>query len=281
MNLKSGLGLRWASLGIALLFLVFLLMFELLPGFLLVKAFWEDGKFSLEPWQEATKRLYINALRNSFQLSVYSAFQGAILGILTAWALWSSNNPFVRRFVTGLSGIAANFAGPPLAFAFIVVFGTNGFFNLIFKSVGLPTIDIYSKEGIYWVYLYFQWPLMTVLMLPAFGAIQKEWIEAAKGLGSSLWGFWLRIGIPVLLPSILGSFALLFANAFGAYATVYALTQGARNLLPIQIGFQVNGDVGYNPAVAAALALMMALVLGVCLIFYRASRRWAARMEGA
>jgi len=264
----------------ALIFVLFLLAFEVLPGVLLLKAFWAKGGFSLEPFGEATRPLYLRALRNSFQLGLYSALQGAILGVLTAWALWSSPNPAIKRFITGLSGVSANFAGPPLAFAFMVVFGSNGFFNLLFKELGLPTLDIYSRQGLYWVYLYFQWPLMTVLMLPAFSAIQKEWIEASRGLGSGLVGFWWRVGLPVLLPSILGSTALLFANAFGAYATVYALSQGSRNLMPIQIGFQVSGDVGYNPAVAAALALMMALVLAICLLLYRASRRWAARMEG-
>lgn len=273
----SGVGLRWASIGIALLFALFLLAFEVLPGLLLIRT------LAAEPqaFAEATKRLYINALRNSFQLGLWSAVQGAVLGTLTAWALWSSSNPRVRQFAVGLSGVAANFAGPPLAFAFMIILGSNGFFNLLLKSGNLPTLDIYSKQGLYWVYLYFQWPLMTVLMLPAFMAIQKEWLEAARGLGSSIWGFWLKVGLPVLLPSILGSMALLFANAFGAYATVYALTQGNRNLLPIQIGFQIQGDVGYNPAVAAALALMMALVLALCLILYRFSRRWAAQMEGA
>ncbi len=272
----SGVGLRFASIGIALLFALFLLAFEVLPGILLIRNLWSDS----QALSEATKPLYFRALNNSFQLGLFSALQGAVLGTLTAWALWSSTNSRVRQFVIGLSGVAANFAGPPLAFAFIIILGSNGFFNLLFKQFGLPTLDIYGKQGLYWVYLYFQWPLMTVLMLPAFMAIQKEWLEAARGLGSSVWGFWVKVGLPVLLPSILGSMALLFANAFGAYATVYALTQGSRNLLPIQIGFQIQGDVGYNPAVAAALALMMALVLALCLGLYRLSRRWAARMEG-
>jgi putative spermidine/putrescine transport system permease protein len=267
-------------MGIALVFVLFLLMFEVLPGLLLLRAFTGENGLGLEAWSEATKPLYLKALRNSFQLGLNSALLGAVLGVLTAWALWSSTSPNVRRFVTGISGVAANFAGPPLAFAFIIVLGSNGFFNLLLQQLGLPKLDIYGRQGLYWVYLYFQWPLMTVLMLPAFGAIQREWIEAARGLGASTLGFWWRVGLPVLLPSILGSIALLFANAFGAYATVYALSQGARNLIPIQIGFQIQGDVGYNPTVAAALALMMALVLGLCLLLYRLSRRWAARMEG-
>lgn len=272
----KGASLRIVSVGIALLFALFLLAFELLPGLLLLRSLWGGG----EALEEATKPLYLRALRNSFQLGLTSALQGAALGTLTAWALWSSTNPRVRQFVVGLSGVAANFAGPPLAFAFIIILGTNGFINLLLQIPGLPTLDIYGREGLYWVYLYFQWPLMTILMLPAFAAIQKEWLEAARGLGSSVLGFWWRVGLPVLLPSILGSMALLFANAFGAFATVYALSQGNRNLLPIQIGFQVQGDVGYNPAVAAILALMMALVLAVCLALYRWSRNWAARMEG-
>ncbi|MCS7069415.1 MAG: ABC transporter permease subunit [Meiothermus sp.] len=273
------LGLRWASVGIALLFVLFLLLFEVLPGLLLARVFWSEGQLSLASWAEATRPLFQRALRNSIELAFYSALQGAVLGTLTAWALWSSANPLVKRFTTGLSAVAANFAGPPLAFAFIVLLGGNGFLNLILKGLGLPTVDIYGKEGLYWVYLYFQWPLMTVLMLPAFGAIQREWLEAARSLGSNQWGFWWRVGIPVLLPSILGSYILLFANAFGAYATVYALTQGQRNLLPLQIGFQVGGDIGYNPVLASTLALMMALVLAVSLVLYRLSRRWAARME--
>lgn len=274
------LGLRWASIGIALVFVAFLLLFEVLPGLLLGRVFFSEGQFSLAPWAEATRPLFQRALRNSFELAFYSALQGALLGTLTAWALWSSSSPLVKRFTTGLSAVAANFAGPPLAFAFIVLLGGNGFLNLVLKGLGLPPVDIYGKEGLYWVYLYFQWPLMTVLMLPAFGAIQREWLEAARSLGSSQWGFWRRVGIPVLMPSILGSYILLFANAFGAYATVYALTQGQRNLLPLQIGFQVGGDIGYNPVLASTLALMMALVLLVSLVLYRYSRRWAARMEG-
>lgn len=273
------MGFRWASLAMGLLFLTFLLMFEVAPGVLLFRAFWPEGQFSLEAWSNATSPLYLRALGNSLELSLWSALQGGVLGLLTAWALWSSANPGIRHLTTGLAAVAANFGGPPLAFAFLIVVGTNGLINLILRHLGLPTIDIYGREGIYWVYLYFQWPLMTVLMLPAFMAIQRDWIEAARGMGSSSWGFWWRVGIPVLLPSILGSLTLLFANAFGAYGTVYALSQGSRNLLPIQIGFQLNGDVGYQPEVGAALALMMAVVLAICLGIYRLTRWWAARME--
>jgi putative spermidine/putrescine transport system permease protein len=276
------LSLRWATFAVAFLFLAFLLMFEILPGILLVvSAFTNKSGFTLEHVQEATKPLFLKALVNSVNLSFFTALEGAVLGTLTAGAIWSSKNQNVKRFATAISGVAANFAGVPLAFAFVVILGSSGIVNLILERVGIEPIDVYRRQNLHWVYLYFQWPLMTVLMLPAFNAIQREWLEAARGLGSSALGFWLKVGIPVLLPTLLGSMILLFANSFGAYATVYALSQGSINLLPTQIGFQVSGQVGYDPGAAAALSVMMAITLLLSLALYRFSRRWAAQLEGA
>ncbi len=275
------MNLRWATFAIAGLFLGFLILFEILPGILLaVTALTNKAGFTLAHLQEATKPLFLRALNNSVWLSLQSALEGALLGTLTAGALWSSRNPRVRAFVTAVSGVAANFAGVPLAFAFVVMLGSSGIVNYIFAQTGLSTVDIYRRENLHWVYLYFQWPLMTALMLPAFGAIDKSWLEAARGMGASSLTFWWRVGIPVLLPTLLGSAVLLFSNSFGAYATVYALSQGSINLLPTQIGFQVSGQVGYDPGAAAALSLMMAAVLLTCLALYRGSRGWAARLQG-
>jgi putative spermidine/putrescine transport system permease protein len=276
------LSLRLATFAVAFLFLAFLLMFEIMPGILLVvSALTNKSGFTLEHVQEATKPLFLKALVNSVNLSFFTALEGAVLGTLTAGAIWSSKNVNMKRFTTAISGVAANFAGVPLAFAFVVILGSSGIVNLILEKFGLGTIDIYRRQNLHWVYLYFQWPLMTVLMLPAFNAIQREWLEAARGLGSSSLGFWLKVGIPVLLPTLLGSMILLFANSFGAYATVYALSQGSINLLPTQIGFQVSGQVGYDPGAAAALSVMMAVTLLLSLVLYRVSRRWAAQLEGA
>jgi putative spermidine/putrescine transport system permease protein len=274
------MNLRFFSLAIAFLFLLFLFAFLVLPGgFLVWSAFSGKTGLTLDNWATAFKPLFLRGLGNSLTLSLQSALEGAVLGAIAAGALWRSS-PRTQRFLGGLSGVAANFAGVPLAFAFIVLFGASGVFNSILQALGLETIDIYRRQNLHIVYLYFQIPLMTVLMLPALSAIQKDWLEAARGLGASPLVFWWRVGIPVLLPTLLGSFVLLFANAFGAYATVYALSQGSINLLPTQIGFQVSGQVGYDPGGAAALSSLMALVLLLCLAVYRASRRWAARVQG-
>src|SRR5262249_7242811 len=66
-------------------------------------------------------------------------------------------------------------------------------------------------------------------------------------------------------PALLGTMILLFGNAFGAYATAFALTGGALNLVPIQIGAQIRGDVLHNPNLGYALALGMVVIMAVAL----------------
>ncbi len=91
--------------------------------------------------------------------------------------------------------------------------------------------------------MYFQFPLMLLIMVPAIEGLKRDWREAAENLGASSTQYWWRVGLPILLPSLLGTILLLFGNAFGAYATAYALTGGQLDLITIQIGAQMRGDV--------------------------------------
>ena len=96
-----------------------------------------------------------------------------------------------------------------------------------------------------------------LLLYPAFDALREDWRESAELLGASNWQFWRHIGLPVLTPALLGTFVILLANALGAYATVYALTTGNFNILPIRIAAMVSGDIFLDPNMASALAMIL------------------------
>ena len=72
--------------------------------------------------------------------------------------------------------------------------------------------------------------------------------------------------------------ALLFANALGAYATAWAMTGGKFSLLTIQIAFEVNGDISYDPGKASALSLILAAIMAVSILaaqlLSRKAQRW-------
>jgi putative spermidine/putrescine transport system permease protein len=212
-----------------------------------------------------------------------TALVGGALGLLIAYSAIREGTPRpVRSVLTTFSGVAANFAGIPLAFAFIATLGTIGIVTqFMTEQLGINPYDhgfsLFSKTGIELTYLYFQIPLMILVIAPAIDGLRKEWREAAASLGASSRQFWLHVGFPILLPSLLGAVVLLFGNSFAAYATAYGLTAGGVSLVPITIGFFLSGDVLDNPHLGQALALGMFVVLGLMILIYLPLQRRASR----
>lgn len=241
--------------------------FEILPLLLvIVNSFKNSGgtRFSLEQYLIAlTNHYYLQSIGNSLLISILSSVFGLAVAMVGSYSL-TRIAPRVRDFVLMFSGMTANFAGVPLAFAFIIMLGQNGYINIILRSLGLHWLDsfnIYTWKGLVLIYTCFQIPLGILVLYPAVAGIRREWMESASTLGASGTQFWIHIGVPVLSKSILGTFSLLFANAMGAYATAMALTAGNYNLLPIRIGDLISGYMFLNPYLASALSVLLGAVL--------------------
>jgi putative spermidine/putrescine transport system permease protein len=220
----------------------------------------------------------------TIKVSLITAGAGCVLGLVIAYAAIREGTPrFVRTALTTFSGVAANFAGIPLAFAFIATLGVIGVVTSFMRDqLGWDPyahgFTLFGETGVEITYMYFQIPLMILVIAPAIDGLRREWREAASNLGASSLQFWRYVGLPILLPSILGAFILLFGNSFSAYATAYGLTAGGVPLVPIQIGYLYTGNVLSNPHVAQALAFGMFVVLAVMMLLYvplqRRSARW-------
>lgn len=239
-----------------------------------------DGP-TLEYYAQVARPLYVSAFSNSLVLSTTTAVLGVILGLPIAQAIVSSRNSSVRRALIALSDVTTNFAGAPLAFSFVVILGSTGIVTRILLDgfgIGLyPEFSIYSISGLTLAYLYFQLPLMVLLIVPALEGLRREWNEAAHNLGASSWQYWRMVGLPILTPAILGGFVLLFANAFGAFATAYTLVGSDLNLATLQIAFLMTGDVRHDPALASAMAVVMLIVMAASVALFRGSQRRFAR----
>lgn len=243
-----------------------------------------DGGYTLDNVRALFDEPYRTAFKTSIEVSLVTALVGGALGLLLAYSAIRDGTPrFIRTGLTTFSGVAANFAGIPLAFAFIATLGILGVVTqLMANQFGWNPWDhgfsLYTKTGIEIVYLYFQVPLMILVIAPAIDGLRREWREAASGLGASSLQFWRYVGAPILLPSLLSAVVLLFGNSFAAYATAYGLTSGSVPLVPIQIGFFLSGDVFDNPHLGQALAFGMFVVLGLMMLAYlplqRVSSRW-------
>lgn len=277
--------LNWAWLGVAPFFL-FAFMFLFLPSVsIFIRSFQtRAGDFTFENIIALfTVRDVINAYKTSLSISLITALGGAIFGFLLAYAVVLGGLPGrLRTFLLTFSGVASNFAGVPLAFAFVATMGNAGLvtraietiFNLNLRQMGF---SIYTMWGLSIVYMYFQFPLMVLIMAPALDGLRREWKEACENLGGTTWHYWRYVAFPILLPSLLGTAILLFGNAFGAYATAYAFSGSFINLVTILIGAQIQGDVLYNPGLGNALALGMILIMSLSMLGYTVLQRKAAR----
>ena len=270
---------------VVLPFFLYALAFLFLPAAkVLFGAFQStDGGFTLANLEEIAKEPHRTDFRTSIEVSLVTALLGGTLGFLIAYSMIRDGTPkFFRTAFTTFAGVASQFAGIPLAFAFIATLGTIGTVTRFLAGLGYDPYQhgftLFSKVGVEIVYLYFQIPLMILVIAPAIDGLKREWREAASNLGATPRQFWRHVGLPVLTPSLLGAVVLLFGNSFAAYATAYGLTGGSVPLVPIRIGFYVSGDVLSNPHLAQALAVGMFVVLAVMMAIYvplqRISSRW-------
>ena len=259
---------------------------DLLPAIAVAVGAFKDsdtGTFTFSNVDIATHGIYLHGFLITFELSVVASVVPGILGFLIGYAIFSAQRGAVlRRVAITASGVFANFGGVPLAFLFIATLGTTGLATHWLTAIGFNPYEngfnLYDLGGVALVYLYFQIPLMVLLILPAFEGLRPAWREAAQNMGAGTWQYWRRIGGPVLMPSFPGCLLLLFGSAFSAYATAEALTSGTIPLTAIQIGSFLNGNVlAGQQNVGMALGLGMVLVIAVLMVGYALLQRRAAK----
>jgi len=267
-------------------FFIFAIMFLILPTlYLMLGAFQNDaGEFTFENIAALAQPSIVAAYWISLKVSLSSALIGAFAGLAIAIAIVRGGLPeWIRSATLTFSGVASNFAGVPLAFAFLATLGRLGLATVLLNTVfGLNIyahgFNILSFWGLTLTYVYFQIPLMVVIITPAIDGLKKEWGEAAATLGATQAQYWRMVVIPVIWPSFLGTVILLFANAFGAIATAYALTGSSLNIVPILLYAQIRGDVLHNAHLGYAIAFGMIVITGLANVFYiwfrTRSERW-------
>ncbi len=265
-------------------FFLFAVFFIGAPVTYLVVGSFQDtqGQTTLQNYAELATPNIAKSFLLSIEISLVTAVVGGVFGFLVAYAVILGGLPRVlRNALMTFCGVASNFAGVPLALAFIFTLGQLGIVTVFLKGIGIDPyasgFTIYSKLGLELVYLYFQFPLMVLIIAPAIDGLRPEWREAAENMGASSRQYWQRVALPILFPTILGTMILLFGNAFGAQATAYQLTSGLLPIVPVIIGAQIAGDVLHNTGLGYAMAMGMVAIMGISIAIYTVLQRRAER----
>ncbi|MCL2482837.1 MAG: ABC transporter permease subunit [Propionibacteriaceae bacterium] len=273
-----------AALGLAP-FSIYVVLFLALPTVLAVTSGLFDGKghFTWNNFTALGDPVVLRTFWASLWLSLVTAAVGAILGAVVCYALIGVNptRP-IRVSVDAAAGVLAQFGGVMLAFVFIATMGRNSLINQWLTRIGINIYSsgmwLYDLPGLILPYIYFQVPLMVITFMPAMEGLKPQWAEANAALGGTRWTFWTRIGLPVLAPSFMASYLLLFANSFSAYATAAALASQGSQIVPLQIRAALTSEtVLGRQNLAGALAAGMILVMIVVMTGYATIQRRAER----
>ncbi|MUK75333.1 ABC transporter permease subunit [Aliivibrio fischeri] len=242
---------------------LFFYLFQLAPMiWVFINSFIYEDEYSFENYQEIVDSSFmLQGFSNSLWLAIWSSLIGLMIATLLVSSLRRIDSK-LRDGVIAFTNMSSNFSGVPLAFAFIIILGVNGAFTLLLKQYGLiDDFNLYGKWGLLSLYIYFQIPLAVLLLYPAFDALSDDWQAASALLGAKTWQYWTKIALPVLFPALLGTFIILIANAIGAYASVYALTNGNYNVITVRIASLVSGDLFLEPNLAAAISVILMAIL--------------------
>ena len=260
-NIKKA-GVKMAFL-LPLAFII--ILFECVPLVsMVVKSFLEGDELTLEHYVSVfTKPVYLVAIKNSLWITLTSSMVGLVIDFFLGMALSGSKGKGKTLYLS-LLNLTSTFSGVPLSIAFITVLGTSGALVLIGKQLGidfLANYNLYSLGGMFIIYVYFQIPMGTLLILPTFEKVRKEWKEAARLMNANSFTFWRKIGIPVMMPGILGTFNMLFANAIATYSTPYLLVHSTISLLPVKVVDMFVGDVKQRPGLGSALSIVLLTIV--------------------
>jgi putative spermidine/putrescine transport system permease protein len=267
-------------------FLVYVAIFLVWPTLSVVSGAFkgDDGGFTLERVRALTDDTALRALKQSLYLSFSSAALGAVLGALLAYLIVTAPpTSLMRRMVTAVCGVLAQFGGVTLAFAWMATLGFGGlltnFLADVFGTSDAGSPWLYELPGLVLVYTYFQIPLMVIVFLPALEGLRPQWREAAVNLGATTFQYWTRVALPLLRPAFLGSALLLFANAFAAYATAAALISQGSFITPLLIRTALTSEVvlgqrGLGFALALQMVVVVAIVMTAYAVLLRRTARW-------
>lgn len=200
---------KLGTLATTLPFFAYTACFLLAPTVIVIVGAFQDrsGNFTLANFNKMFEANTIAAFGTSILVSLASSLIGAVVGALASYALviGAKPNGLLRRMVSAISSVLAQFGGVMLAFAFIATIGINGIGTMLIKTLAGYTVNpnwLSSLPGLVTIYCYFQIPLMIIIFLPAVDSIRPQWREACESLGGNTFQYWTRVACPILAPPL-------------------------------------------------------------------------------
>ncbi len=181
-------------------------------------------QFLSDPWN-------LRVIWFSFYQAFWSAILAVLFGLPGAWILSRFDFPGKRIFRI-LSYLPFILPSILVVLGMILFFGNNGFVNQFlqwtFALEEPPFQFLYSLKGILIAHVFYNFPIATKTIGDQWERLSTKYSQAALLLGANLWKVFIRVHLPLLLPSIFSSFVLIFLLCMNSFAIILVLGSGVR-----------------------------------------------------
>ncbi len=268
----------WTIVTVATVVILFVLL--ILPIFSVFLVSFFDGKtgeLTLDNYIRLfTKNYYISGFKNTIFVGFMGTLGATLIGVPLAF--------FTARFRIRGKALISTMAilvlvAPPFigAYAWIMMFGSNGFITNFFASIGIITPTIYGAHGVILVFTLKFFPFVFLMTQTALNAVNKSFEDAAENLGCNVWQRFFKITLPLVFPAISTGAIICFVLSIADFGTPAILGRGFRTLSTIAYSAYTS-ELGGTPTMAVTISLVM---MGISMLALLAQRRILAKRRYA
>jgi len=228
---------------------------------------------ALQFWEKVTEPRVLAAYRLTFGAAAVAAAINLAFGSLVAWVLVRYEFPG-RRLVDGLVDLPFALPTAVAGIALTAIYSPNGWLGGPLAALGVQAA--YSRLGVVIALTFVGLPFVVRTVQPVLQDLDSDMEEAAASLGAGRLRTFVRVILPVLLPSVITGFTLAFARAIGEYGSVIFISGNMPMRTEIAPLLIVTKLEQYDYAGATAIAVVMLLASFVLLLLINLLQRWSA-----
>jgi len=180
------------------------------------------------------------------------------IGGLLAWYARSARSTWVRTALW-VALLVPFFMGTVTKnYALVLLLADNGPLNSLLSALGLgPVRLLYSSTGVVIGMVYSMVPFAAFSLYGVFLTIDETLVEAARSMGASRVRAARTVTLPLVLPGVVASLALVFAISLGFYVTPVLLGGAQVPFMGGLIQDYIFTSFDYELASAASVILLV------------------------
>lgn len=228
---------------------------------------------------------FLESLKFSLYISFVSSVLSVVLGVLLAYTILRTGSNRLIEKIYKLPVVVPHIVGALLIYN---ILSQNGIASRILYSLNIiedpssfPSL-LYEKNaiGIILVYLWKEIPFIAMTSYTILKNLNDNLKEVALNLGANNRQVFFYVILPLIMPTVLSSFIIIFAFSFGAYELPLLLGPTSPKALSIKAHIEyTNPDLKHRPY-AMVINMTLALVSFVLIFLYTKTYEIIVKYKG-